>query len=137
VASEEAAAELGLTVAGRLIDWQVVGVEPRLMGIGPVPAVKQLLERHPLPYQAIDQVELNEAFASQVLACLRELPFERERVNPDGGAIALGHPIGCTGARILVTLLHGLAFRQGRHGIATLCVSGGMGLAALVEREAA
>jgi acetyl-CoA C-acetyltransferase len=134
VASEEAAAELGLAAAGRLIDWQVVGVEPRIMGIGPVPAVQRLLERHGLPYRAIDEIELNEAFASQVLACLQELPFERERVNPDGGAIALGHPIGCTGARILVTLLHGLSRRGGRRGIATLCVSGGMGLAALVDR---
>ncbi len=105
------------------------------MGIGPVPAVRRLLQRRGLGYEQIDQVELNEAFASQVLACLDELPFDRERVNPDGGAISLGHPIGCTGARILVTLLHGLAARDGRLGLATLCVSGGMGLAALVERE--
>jgi len=135
VASEEAARELELPVVARLVDWQVVGVDPRIMGIGPVPAVRQLFERHELDYGQIDQVELNEAFASQVLACLDELPFDRERVNPDGGAIALGHPIGATGARILVTLLHGLAERGGRHGVATLCVSGGMGLAALVDRE--
>ncbi|MCP3956353.1 MAG: thiolase family protein [bacterium] len=136
VASESAARELELPVAGYLRDWEVVGVEPRIMGIGPVPAVKPLLERNGLSYDDVDQVELNEAFACQVLACLAELPFDRERVNPDGGAIALGHPIGCTGARILVTLLHGLAHREGRFGIATLCVSGGMGLAALVERTA-
>jgi acetyl-CoA C-acetyltransferase len=134
VASEEAAAELALPVAATLVDWQVVGVEPRIMGIGPVPAVRALLERNRLGYDEIDQVELNEAFACQVLACLDELPFGRAAVNPDGGAIALGHPIGCTGARILVTLLHGLAHRGGRRGIATLCVSGGLGLAALIER---
>ncbi|MEE8525672.1 MAG: thiolase family protein [Thermoanaerobaculia bacterium] len=134
VASEEAASELGLPVAATLIDWEVVGVDPRIMGIGPVPAVRKILERNELGYDDIDQVELNEAFACQVLACLDELPFDRARVNPDGGAIALGHPIGCTGARILVTLIHGLAHRGGRRGIATLCVSGGMGLAALVER---
>ncbi len=134
VASESAAKELALPVAGVLRDWEVVGVEPRIMGIGPVPAVKTLLERNQLAFDDIDQVELNEAFACQVLACLAELPFDHQRVNPDGGAIALGHPIGCTGARILVTLLRGLEHRGGRWGIATLCVSGGMGLAALVER---
>jgi acetyl-CoA C-acetyltransferase len=162
VASRQAAAELGLPVAARLIGWEVVGVEPRIMGIGPVPAVRRLLARC---HQAgggmpalgatdatgalvategfrvldeIDAIELNEAFASQVLACLGglDLPADSERVNPDGGAIALGHPIGATGARILVTLLHGLEARRQRLGIATLCVSGGMGLAALVEREA-
>jgi acetyl-CoA C-acetyltransferase len=166
VASRQAAAELGLPVAARLLGWEVVGVEPRIMGIGPVPAVRRLLERYDrerdarglggLPafgatdatgalavtdefraLDAIDAIELNEAFASQVLACLGglDLPADSERVNPDGGAIALGHPIGATGARILVTLLHGLEARQQRLGIATLCVSGGMGLAALVERE--
>ena len=134
VASEGVAAEHGLEAAGILRDWQVVGVDPRIMGIGPVPAVKPLLERNGLSFDDIDQVELNEAFACQVLACLKDLPFDLERVNPDGGAIALGHPIGATGARILITLLHGLAHRGGRWGVATLCVSGGMGLAALVER---
>jgi acetyl-CoA C-acetyltransferase len=165
VASRQAAAELGLPVAARLLGWEVVGVEPRIMGIGPVPAVRRLLARRHqahgglpalgatdatgalpasdatdefLVLDAIDSIELNEAFASQVLACLGglDLPADSERVNPDGGAIALGHPIGATGARILVTLLHGLEARQQRLGIATLCVSGGMGLAALVEREA-
>ena len=137
VATPEAAAELGLKPAGSLLDWQVVGVEPRIMGIGPVPAVRRLLERRRLDAAAIHQVELNEAFASQVLACLRQLPFDHERVNPDGGAIALGHPIGCTGTRLLVSLLHGLEARDGELGLATLCVSGGMGMAALVRREAA
>lgn len=134
VLTESAAGRLGVEPMARLVDWEVVGVDPRIMGIGPVPAVRQLLSRHPLDYDSIDQVELNEAFASQVLACLAELPFDHGVVNPDGGAISLGHPIGCTGARILVTLLHGLAERDARHGIATLCVSGGMGLAVLVER---
>ncbi len=134
VASAEAAREAGLEPVARLVDWQVVGVEPRIMGIGPVPAVRQLLDRRKLEISAIEEVELNEAFASQVLACLQELPFDPDRVNPDGGAIALGHPIGCTGTRIVVTLLHGMAERNRRLGIATLCVSGGMGFAALIER---
>ena len=135
VASEKAAVDHGLVPLARLIDWEVVGVEPRIMGIGPVPAVRNLLARQELEIDAIDEVELNEAFASQALACLQELPFASERVNPDGGAIALGHPIGCTGARILVTLMHGMALRGGQRGIATLCVSGGLGLAALIERR--
>lgn len=134
VARGDVAERLGLTAAGRLIDWVEVGVDPRIMGIGPVPAVRRLLEHNGLDLEAIDEVELNEAFAGQVLACLEELAFDHARVNPDGGAIALGHPIGCTGTRILVTLLHGMARRDGRLGIATLCVSGGMGLAALIER---
>jgi acetyl-CoA C-acetyltransferase len=135
VLTEEAVDRLGVRPAARLLDWEVVGVDPRIMGIGPVPAVQAIVERAGLGYDQIDQVELNEAFASQVLACLAELPFDRERVNPAGGAIALGHPIGCTGARIVVTLLHGLEAVGARRGIATLCVSGGMGLAALVERQ--
>ncbi|MFY9820911.1 MAG: thiolase family protein, partial [Thermoanaerobaculia bacterium] len=137
VASRRAATELGLPVAARLVGWEVVGVEPRIMGIGPVPAVRRLLAKTGLATGAVDEVELNEAFACQVLACLKDLDFPHPTVNPDGGAISLGHPIGATGARILVTLLHGMAARGGRRGIATLCVSGGLGLAALVEREAA
>jgi acetyl-CoA C-acetyltransferase len=137
VASRRAAGELRLPVVARLVGWEVVGVEPRIMGIGPVPAVRRLLAKTGLDIKAIDEVELNEAFACQVLACLKDLDFPHETVNPDGGAISLGHPIGATGARILVTLLHGMAARGGRRGIATLCVSGGLGLAALVEREAA
>lgn len=137
VASEATAGRLGLTPAGYLLDWEVVGVEPRIMGIGPVPATRNLLARTGVDPAAIESIELNEAFASQVLACLAELPFDPERINPDGGAIALGHPIGASGARILVTLLHGLAARRQRLGLATLCVSGGMGLAALIERAEA
>lgn len=134
VLTEGAAQRLDVTPFARLVDWEVVGVDPRIMGIGPVPAVQALLQRQKLTYEDIEQVELNEAFATQVLACLKELPFDPEIVNPDGGAIALGHPIGCTGARIVVSLLHGLEGRGARRGIATLCVSGGMGLAALIER---
>jgi acetyl-CoA C-acetyltransferase len=137
VASRAAARELGLPVVARLVGWEVVGVDPRIMGIGPVPAVRKLFAKTGLDKAAIDEVELNEAFAAQVLACNQELGFDPARLNPDGGAIALGHPIGATGTRILVTLLHGMEKRGGRRGIATLCVSGGMGIAALVEREAA
>jgi len=136
VASEAAVERLGLAPAAWLLDWEVVGVDPRIMGIGPVPATRNLLARSGLPFAAIETVELNEAFASQVVACLAELPFDPERVNPDGGAIALGHPIGATGARIVTTLIHGLAARGQTLGLATLCVSGGMGAAALIERAA-
>lgn len=118
----------------RLIDYEVVGVDPRVMGIGPVPAVKKLLERQAVALTDIDLIELNEAFAAQVLACDRELAFDPERLNVNGGAIALGHPIGCSGARIMTTLLHELERRKARLGLATLCISGGMGIAALVER---
>lgn len=137
VASRAAALELGLPIVARLVGWEVVGVEPRIMGIGPVPAVRRLLEKTGLDPSAIDEVELNEAFACQVLACNKELGIDTARLNPDGGAIALGHPIGATGTRVLVTLLHGMEKRGGERGIATLCVSGGLGIAALVEREAA
>lgn len=137
VASRRAAQELGLPVVARLVGWEVVGVDPRIMGIGPVPAVQKLLARTGLDIGAIEEMELNEAFACQVLACLKGLGMGTENVNVDGGAISLGHPIGATGTRILVTLLHGMAARDRQRGIATLCVSGGMGVAALVEREAA
>lgn len=134
VASREAAERLGLKIEARLAGWSVVGVEPRIMGIGPVPAVEKLLAQTGRALSDIEAIELNEAFACQVLACIEGLGLDPARVNPDGGAIALGHPIGATGARILVTLLHGMAARGERLGIATLCISGGMGIAALVER---
>jgi len=134
VMSESKAEELGVEVAGWLIDWEVVGVDPRIMGIGPVPAVEKLLAKTGVSIDEIDEMELNEAFATQAIACLQDIEIDPAKVNPDGGAIALGHPIGCTGTRILVTLLHGMAERGGKRGIATLCVSGGLGLAALVER---
>ena len=134
LSSRAAAENLGLQPVARLSGWSTVGVEPRIMGIGPVPAMAALLGATGLGWEDLDEVELNEAFASQVLACLHHWPLDEAKINPDGGAIALGHPIGCTGARLLVTLLHGLAERGGRRGAATLCVSGGMGAAALVER---
>jgi acetyl-CoA C-acetyltransferase len=137
VASRRAASELGLPVVARLVGWEVVGVDPRIMGIGPVPAVQKLLAKTGRSLSDIEEIELNEAFASQVLACLKGLDLTSETVNVDGGAIALGHPIGATGTRILVTLLHGMAARKRELGIATLCVSGGMGVAALVQWEAA
>ena len=110
------------------------GVAPRIMGIGPVPAVKTLLQKAGRQLADFDLVELNEAFAAQMLACLRELPVAADRLNVNGGAIALGHPIGATGARIVVTVLHELARRGGKRGLATLCMSGGMGLAIEFER---
>ncbi|HYH84568.1 MAG TPA: thiolase family protein, partial [Pyrinomonadaceae bacterium] len=118
----------------RVVDYEIAGVAPEVMGIGPVPAVRRLLERQKLTMDSIDLVELNEAFAAQVIACDRELHFDAERLNVNGGAIALGHPIGCTGVRITTTLLHEMKRRGSRRGLATLCVSGGMGLALLVER---
>jgi len=129
------AQEHRLPVMARLTGACLSGVDPKLMGIGPVPAVRALLQHTKLSQSDLDLVELNEAFAAQVIACDRELGLDPARLNVNGGAIALGHPIGCTGARIVVTLLHEMARRQARRGLATLCVSGGMGVAALFERE--
>jgi acetyl-CoA acetyltransferase len=115
----------------------VAGVDPRVMGIGPVPAVRKLLDRADVAVGDLDLVELNEAFASQSLAVVRELGLDPAKVNVNGGAIALGHPLGMTGARLVVTLLHELRRRGGRYGLATLCVGVGQGQAALFERDAA
>ncbi len=134
VVSEEALRAHRLEPAARIVDWTVAGVDPSVMGIGPVPAVRTLLARNSLTVNDVDLVELNEAFAAQVLACVRDLSLDPERVNVNGGSIALGHPIGATGARIVVTLLHEMRRRGVRRGIATLCVSGGMGMAVLFER---
>ena len=134
VMSEAAVASNGATPQARIVDFEVVGVAPEIMGIGPVPAVRALLERQKLTLDDVDLIELNEAFAAQVIACDRELKFDSDRLNVNGGAIALGHPIGCTGVRITTTLLHELNKRSGKLGLATLCVSGGMGLALLLER---
>jgi acetyl-CoA C-acetyltransferase len=133
LASESWAATRGLVPLGRITGWASAGVDPRLMGIGPVPAVRRLESRTGLKVADFDLVELNEAFAAQVLAVLRDLPIDRDRLNVNGGAIALGHPIGCTGARMVVTLLHELRRQRLHRGLATLCVSGGMGMAMAVE----
>jgi acetyl-CoA acetyltransferase len=132
--SEELLEKSGAVPQARIIDYEVTGVAPEIMGIGPVPAIRSLLARQELALTDIDLIELNEAFAAQVIACDRELHFDPERLNPNGGAIALGHPIGCTGARITTTLVHEMGRRKARLGLSTLCVSGGMGLALLVER---
>ena len=134
VASKERARELGAEPLGRFVASAVAGVDPRVMGIGPIPAVRKLLARAGIPIEDVDLVELNEAFASQSLAVVRELGLDEERVNVNGGAIAIGHPLGMSGARLVVSLLHELRRRGGRYGVATLCVGVGQGQAALFAR---
>jgi len=134
VLSEDAVKRYGTAPQARIIDYEICGVAPEIMGIGPVPAVRRLLDRQHLSLTEIELIELNEAFAAQVIACDRELGLDADRLNVNGGAIALGHPIGCTGVRITTTLLYEMDKRRARLGIATLCVSGGMGLALLLER---
>ena len=135
IASEERARELGVKPLGAFVGSAVAGVDPRVMGIGPIPAVRKLLGRVGIEAGEIDLVEVNEAFASQSLVVIRELGLDPERVNVNGGAIALGHPLGMSGARLVVTLLHELRRRRGRYGLATLCVGVGQGQAALFERR--
>jgi 3-oxoadipyl-CoA thiolase len=134
VASEEKAHELGLEPLGAFVGSAVAGVDPRVMGIGPVPAVRRLLERTGVGVDQLDLVELNEAFASQSLAVIRDLGLDEDTVNVNGGAIAIGHPLGMSGARLVVSLLHELRRRGGRYGVATMCVGVGQGQAALFER---
>jgi 3-oxoadipyl-CoA thiolase len=134
IASEEKAQELGIEPLGRFVASAVAGVDPRVMGIGPVPAVRKLLDRAGVSADDVDLVELNEAFASQSLAVIQELGLDEEKVNVNGGAIAMGHPLGMSGARLVVSLLHELRRRRGRLGIAALCVGVGQGQAALFER---
>ena len=134
VLSADAAAEFGVEPMARIVAATQGGVDPEVMGLGPVPATRELFESVGIGWNDLDLVELNEAFAAQVLAVDRELQIDRDKLNVNGGAIALGHPIGCTGARILVTLLHEMSRRDARRGLATLCVSGGMGTSLLVER---
>ena len=134
VASEERARELGAEPLGTFVASASAGVDPRVMGIGPVPAVRKLLARFGLAVGDLDLVELNEAFASQSLVVIRELGLDEEKVNVNGGAIAIGHPLGMSGARLVVSLLHELRRRGGRRGLATLCVGVGQGVAALFER---
>jgi acetyl-CoA acyltransferase len=134
VMSSERARELGLAPLGRFVAFATAGVEPERFGIGPVPAVRKALKLAGLTLDQIDLVELNEAFAAQVLACLRELPIDPERLNVNGGAIALGHPLGCTGAKLTTTLLYEMRRRKARYGLVTMCVGGGMGAAGIFER---
>jgi len=131
--SAEHARATGLKPRAKILGWASAGVDPRIMGIGPVPAVRKLFGRTGLKIDDFDLVEINEAFAAQVLAVLKDIPVSADRLNVNGGAIALGHPIGATGARIMTTLLHELERRGARRGLATLCVSGGMGMAVAME----
>ncbi len=134
LASEKFVKSHNLKPLARIVAVTSAGVDPRLMGIGPVPAIRKMEKKHGLKLAEFDLVELNEAFAAQVLACDRDLHFDREKLNVNGGAIALGHPIGCTGTRITVTLLHEMLKRKARRGLATLCVSGGMGMALAIGK---
>src|SRR5690606_14301555 len=133
VASEEAVNKHGLKPMARIVSWGVVGVDPTIMGIGPVPAIKQALERAELTLDDIDLFELNEAFAAQYLAVEKELGLDRDKVNVNGGAIALGHPVGASGARVLLSLAYELKRRGGKYGVASLCIGGGQGIAVVIE----
>ncbi|HEX4348152.1 MAG TPA: acetyl-CoA C-acyltransferase [Vicinamibacterales bacterium] len=134
VTSREYAREHGLTPLARFVTYATAGVKPELFGIGPVPAIRKALAQASLKLDDIDLIELNEAFAAQVLACLKELPIDPARLNVNGGAIALGHPLGCTGAKLTATLLHEMKRRGSRYGLVTMCVGGGMGAAGIFER---
>jgi acetyl-CoA C-acetyltransferase/3-oxo-5,6-didehydrosuberyl-CoA/3-oxoadipyl-CoA thiolase len=135
VASREAALDLGLRPLARLGAAAVAGVDPSCMGLGPVPAVRKALTRAGLGVEEIDLVELNEAFAAQAIACIRELGLDPERVNVNGGAIALGHPLGCTGARLLTSLVHEMARREAATGLVSMCIGVGQGIAAVLHNE--
>jgi acetyl-CoA acyltransferase len=134
VLSGERARALGLQPLARFVTFATAGVEPERFGLGPVPAIRKALKQAGLTLDQIDLVELNEAFAAQVLACLKELPIDPDRLNVNGGAIALGHPLGCTGAKLTATLVYELRRRKARYGLVTMCVGGGMGAAGIFER---
>jgi len=134
VLSADRAREAGLAPLARFVAFATAGVEPERFGIGPVPAIRKALKLAGLTLDQIDLIELNEAFAAQAIACLRELPIEPARLNVNGGAIALGHPLGCTGAKLTATLLHEMKRRKARYGMVTMCVGGGMGAAGIFER---
>ena len=134
VTSRERAERAGLAPMARFVAYATAGVEPERFGVGPVTAINKVLARTGLTLEDIDLVELNEAFAAQALACLRELPIDPDKLNVNGGAIALGHPLGCTGAKLTTSMLYELARRQGRYGLVTMCVGGGMGAAGIFER---
>ena len=133
IASREKAQQSGNAPLARVVSYAVAGVEPRVMGIGPVPAVRKAMDRAGLALDSVDLFELNEAFAAQSIAVVRELGIDPAKVNVNGGAIALGHPIGASGARVLTTLVHALRARQLGRGVASLCIGGGMGIAIVVE----
>jgi acetyl-CoA C-acetyltransferase len=132
--SESEASRRKVTPLARIVDYAVAGVDPKTMGIGPVPAIRKLLAKTGMKMGEFGLIELNEAFAAQVIACMREIPMDPDQLNVNGGAIALGHPIGCTGTRIVTTLVHEMRKRTVRFGMATLCISGGMGIALAVEK---
>jgi acetyl-CoA acyltransferase len=134
VMSADRARALNLEPLGRFVAYATAGVEPERFGIGPVPAIRKVLKMAGLSLEQIDLIELNEAFAAQVIACLRELPIDPERLHANGGAIALGHPLGCTGAKLTATLLYEMRRRQARYGLVSMCVGGGMGAAGIFER---
>ncbi len=135
VMSGERVKQLGITPLGRFVGFATAGVEPERFGIGPVPAVRKVLKQTGLTLEQIDLVELNEAFAAQVIACLRELPIDPDRLNVNGGAVALGHPLGCTGSKLTATLLYEMKRRGAKYGLVTMCVGGGMGAAGIFERS--
>ena len=132
--SQSRAQELGLRPRARIVASAVAGVDPAYMGLGPIPATRKVLQRAGLDISDMDLIELNEAFAAQALQCVRELEIDQEKLNVNGGAIALGHPLGCSGARIVVTLLHELERRNGKYGLATMCIGVGQGIATIIER---
>jgi acetyl-CoA acetyltransferase family protein len=134
VLSAEAAKRLGLTPIARIVSSAVAGVDPSVMGLGPIPATRKALDRAGITAAQLDMIELNEAFAAQSIACIRELQLDQARVNIYGGAIALGHPLGATGAKMMATLVHGLRRTGGRYGLATMCIGVGQGIAMIVER---
>jgi acetyl-CoA acetyltransferase family protein len=134
LASRSAAAEAGVAPRARIVSSAVAGVDPAYMGLGPIPATRKALQRAGLTVEQLDLVELNEAFAAQSLPCMRELGLDPERVNVNGGAIAIGHPLGCSGARLVTTLLYELERRNGRYGLATMCIGVGQGIATVIER---
>jgi acetyl-CoA acyltransferase len=134
ITSAELAKERGLTPLARFVGYATAGVKPELFGIGPVPAIRKVLKQTGLTLDQIDLIELNEAFASQTLACMKELDLDPDRVNVNGGAIALGHPLGCTGAKLTATLINEMHRRKSRYGMVSMCVGGGMGAAGIFER---
>jgi acetyl-CoA acyltransferase len=134
VTSAARARAAGLTPMARFVAFATAGVEPERFGVGPVPAIQKALKLAGLTLDQIDLIELNEAFAAQVLACMKALPIDPDRLNVNGGAIALGHPLGCTGAKLTATLLYEMKRRQARYGMVTMCVGGGMGAAGIFER---